>query len=350
MIHPQDVLANPLRVILVAALRCGPIALVALTLGCGVSSGPVGGLDAGGFVFTAAGDYGSDSGAAATLDLIGQIAPNFNLALGDLSYDNERGEDAWCGFVRARVGDVPFLLVPGNHEDDAGGDGHIHRFAECLPAGLGTTGRYPEHYYFDYAGLARFIMISPDLTIGGTHYYYGDDNEQYRWVAEAVDGARRDGLRWVIVGMHKNCISVGPYYCNVYQDLFSLLIDKKVDLVLHAHEHSYQRSKQLATSPSCPTVVVDSFNPNCVAGEGNDGRYRRGAGTVFVIVGTAGADLYELSEDDPEAGYFATWMGANRSPRLGLAKFSVSASAITGEFVGSTDTSAFSDRFVIGAE
>ena len=91
-------------------------------------------------------------------------------------------------------------------------------------------------------------MISPDLTIEGKHYFYGDANEHYQWVAKTIDDARAADIPWVIVGMHKNCLSVGEYYCNIYQELMSLLVEKKVDLVLQAHDRTYQRTRQLQRS------------------------------------------------------------------------------------------------------
>jgi hypothetical protein len=151
----------------------------------------------------------------------------------------------------------------------------------------------------------------------------------------------------VIVGMHKNCLSVGVYYCNIYQELMSLLVEKRVDLVLQAHDHTYQRTRQLATGASCAIVKVDSFDDGCVADSGEDDVYSRGSGTVFVVTGTAGAELYKVNPHDPEAGYFVEWMGANRDPRKGFTKFAVSRTVISAEFVGSTPTSNFTDAFRI---
>jgi hypothetical protein len=37
----------------------------------------------------------------------------------------------------------------------------------------------------------------------------------------------------------------------------SLLVEKKVDLVLQAHDHTYQRTRQLDAGPSCAIVKVD---------------------------------------------------------------------------------------------
>lgn len=150
--------------------------------------------------------------------------------------------------------------------------------------------------------------------------------------------------------MHQDCISLGSYYCNIYSDLMDLLLEKKVDLTLHAHDHTYQRTRQLALGPDCrslPIDAFDAFDADCVVGNGTDGTYVRGHGTVSVIVGTAGRLLYDMNANEPEAGYFAAWMGANVMPRHGFLRLSVSDQAIEGRFVGSTDTSSFTDHFVI---
>jgi hypothetical protein len=301
------------------------------------------------FAFIAAGDYGSSADTTATLDLMARSGASFNLALGDLSY-SDAPESEWCEYVRSRVGDkFPFQLVAGNHEDDFGEDGHISEFAACLPDGMDSVGDYAKEYYFDYRGVARFIMISPDLTIDGEHFFYGDSNEHYEWLEKTIDDARAADIPWVIVGMHKNCLSVGEYYCNIYQELMSLLVEKKVDLVLHAHDHTYQRTRQLDTGSSCTVVKVDSFDEDCVVDSGEDDAYTKGAGSVFVTTGAAGEGLYETNPNDPEAGYFVKWMGANRDPRKGFTKFTASEKEISAEFVGSTSTSNFTDKFAIRA-
>jgi hypothetical protein len=124
------------------------------------------------FSFAAAGDFGANDDATATLEGIAGSGVDFALALGDLSYGEVPTEEDWCDYVKAIVGeDFPFQLVAGNHEDDYGDDGHISAFAACLPDRMNSVGEYGAEYYFDYGELARFILISPDLTIDGVHYY-----------------------------------------------------------------------------------------------------------------------------------------------------------------------------------
>lgn len=304
---------------------------------------------AGSFVFTAVGDIGSNADAIATLDQIPKAKADFHLALGDLSYSREP-ETAWCDLVKKRVGSAfPFQLVTGNHEDDFGEDGHITRFAQCLPDRIGVTGLYPMQYYFDYRKLARVIVISPDLTVGGRHFYYGAGNADFKWLAAAIDDARAAGIPWVIVAMHKSCLSMGEYYCHIYADLMNLLVDRKVDLILQGHDHSYQRTKQLALNARCLTVAIDAFNANCIVNNASRDVYVKGAGAVQVIVATAGGILYPLNTSDSESGYFARWMDAKTEARKGLLRVEVSSNRIAGSFVGSTSTSRFSDSFTIAS-
>ncbi len=287
------------------------------------------------FTFTAAGDYGANSDTTAGLNLIGSSGASFNLALGDFSYSDLTPEAAWCDYVKAEVGSsFPFELISGNHEDN-GPDGNIDNFAACLPDRIGgLTGTYAKEYYFDYLGLARFIMISPALTIDGESYTYNAGSARYNWVANAIDGARSLEVPWVVVAMHKNCITMGVKSCEIGADLMDLLISKKVDLILQGHEHNYQRSKQLVCAS------VGSFKSSCVVDDGSDDAYIKGAGSVLVIVGTGGKSIYNVNPSDSEAGYFAKWVGANINPRKGFMEFTVSNTKISAQFVGSTsDTS-----------
>ena len=283
-------------------LACASACLVALTA-CGSHAAISSRAVSAGFVFTAAGDYGTSPEAAATLDLVRRSSARFHLALGDLAYNNEP-ETNWCRWVAQRVGvTFPFLLIPGNHEDDFGEHGHITRFAECLPDRLRMTGTYPVEYFFDYGERVRVILISPDMTVQGEHYHYGDGNLHYTWLVDAIDDARAAGLPWVVVAMHKSCVSVGQYYCRIYSPLMDLLLEKRVDVILHGHDHSYQRTKQLALGPGCPSLPIDGYDAACVA-DARENEYMQGRGTVSVIVATAGQELYVLNPQDPEAGYF----------------------------------------------
>jgi hypothetical protein len=342
------------------------VAGVILAAGCGSSSGeeatgqlspdPLASDSSAGADLTiaAAGDLGMAPSGIATLETMAEARPDLYLGLGDFSYAGPDSADDYCELVHSTLGeDAPFEIVAGNHEEDSGEDGQIESYADCLPDRVGAVGEYARQYYFDVGGLARLIMISPDLTINGRHYYYGPDDDgadtpELAWLKEAIDGARADGIQWVVVAMHKPCINVGEYYCDIYQDLFTTLIAEGVDIVLAGHDHTYQRSKQIAVDrPGCPVVLVDHFDRDCVV-DGDD-TYRKGAGTPFVISGAGGAELYQVHADDAEAGYFVATMGRNTpGHRHGFALLTLSPERLDVRFVGSTPGS-FGDRFAIEA-
>lgn len=286
--------------------------------------------------FTAAGDYGSSAtSTAGVLTALAAGGSDAHFALGDLSYGVTGAEDAWCSFVKQRVGEgFPFELLSGNHESN-GLNGNINDFSACLPNQLpGLVGTYGRQYYVDVPQgdpLVRFVMLSPNLGFPGGQWNYPAGSERYNWAAAAIDGARTAGVPWVVVGMHKPCLSVGDYSCDVGADLVNLLLTKKVDLVLTGHEHLYQRSKQIALRAGCPTLTIGSYNPACVADA--DNALTQGAGTVFAGIGTGGVGLRNINPADTEAGYFAATSGANQNPTWGYGDFDVTTDRLTMAFV-----------------
>lgn len=293
--------------------------------------------------FAAGGDFGATSRTDATFASMAASDAEFLLALGDLAYA-DLTEAEWCDYVKSYLGEsFPVELVVGNHEDDDRVNGYIGNFAACLPDRKGAVGTYAAEYYFDVGQLARFIMIGADNEVAGESYDYDLGTPHYQWLEAAIDDARVSGLQWVIVGIHKPCLTAGVKSCEIGSDVYDLLLDKKVDLILHGHEHNYQRSKQL----TCATP--GTFRAECVVDDGSDDRYAEGAGSVFVIVGNAGGnDMYSIDTSDGDLGYLATWHGAN-SPDAGrgYALVSLSPEALQLTFVGSTTT--YSDSFVIEA-
>lgn len=299
-------------------------------------------------MFAAAGDHGANANTDASLAVLDQSGAEFYLALGDMDYDQTATDEAWCDYVHERLptlgADFPVEVVSGNHEQHGGPNGDISNHAACLPDRLNATGDYPAQYYFDYPAdlpLARVIMISPNLNVGGTDYEYTPGSEPYRWLMEAIYSARGADIPWVVVGMHKNCITTGAKPCEIGAALLNLLVEKRVDLVLQGHDHNYQRSKQLALGQGCGALAVNAFNAACVAGDGSDGQYTKGSGTVIVISGAFGQPLYPVKPGDPEADYFAVIDATSH----GFTKFSVSGDRLEAEFVPSTGD--FIDKFTI---
>ena len=119
-----------------------------------------------------------------------------------------------------------------------------------------------------------------------------------------------------------------------------MLVQKKVDLIIQAHDNAYERSKQLALNPTtCPKMTTDGsgyavYNSGCVVDAGT-GNYTRGAGSVVVVQGAWIDDLYGVgngasnTQNVAEAPYFAKLMGHNTAGNgLGFTKYTISAGSI----------------------
>ncbi len=298
--------------------------------------------------FAAVGDFSSSANAAGVLNTVSGLHADLALALGDMSYGPTGQEQAWCDFVTSKLGaGYPFELISGNHES-SGENGNINDFSACLPNQLpGVVGTYGRQWYVDVPQvnpLVRYVMISPDLPFADGTWSYAAGTPRYAWTAAAIQGARAAGTPWVVVGMHKPCLSVGQYACESGSDLMALLVDQKVDLVLSGHEHLYQRSKQLASGPGCPAVTPGVYNAACVADA--DDTLVKGAGSVFATVGTGGVELRDVNAADPEAPYFAAVSGLNQTPTYGALDVTVTADELRASFARS-GTGTFADAFTI---
>ena len=312
------------------------------------------------FSFAAGGDMGYSPDAAATIKGIAAAGVDFALHLGDMAYDQIYPESAWCDFIkdpRNGVGpDFPYQIVAGGH-DLGKGPGPavqyrtlIDKYATCLPDRMNSTGTYAKEYYFDHpaaAPLMRVIMISPSITMpDGTEYEYRPGTANWQWLLDAIHGARAAGVRWVAVGMARNCVSAGEKSCEIGQDLFNMLLNERVDLILQAHEHGYERSRQLATGPACPALPVNRVDPACIADDGSSSIYPKGAGPIVVVAGTLGIGNRPVNPADSEAGYFVTMMGSNLNSTHGFVKYTVTPERIQAQFVA-TSKGSFADQFTI---
>lgn len=328
------------------------------------------------FTFAAAGDFGptkAGSNPAKNFAAAKAAGVDFFSVMGDLSYSDPAkfSEKQWCDGVKANFSN-PVMLVTGNHESglnpEAGHPNHglIDNFVkpDCLPNRMKVTtsvvsnttapnpANYGREYYYDYgqqAGtskpLARMIDISAgEYLKNGELWSYKKGDAHYNWVAKAIDDAHAQGIKWVIVTNHTNYVTVGHHGDEVGADLYNMMLDKKVDLFLNGHDHTYQRSKQFAHTASCSTMLSHTVSTGCIVGNGSDGHYTAGKGMVQVITGTGGANFHEAKADDSEWGYMSKVMG-NDYQTYGFLKVNVTQDAIKANFVNVNGP--FTDAFTI---
>lgn len=294
-----------------------------------------------------AGDFDSTPDTTKVLRRIGQVQPDANIMLGDLSYGVTGAERSWCGYASRLTGRTPNYLLAGNHESD-GENGRIEAFVECLPAPSAISGKYSREYFIDLPAeqpMVRIVLISPGIDFGAGEVSYAPETEHYRWTERAITDARSAGIPWVVVGMHKVCYSAGRYSCEVGQELMAMLFEHRVDVIFSGHEHLYQRSAQLASgTEECKVVPTKRYLAPCVVDTGD--RLQQGAGTVLVTVGTGGRALRDIKRADPEAAYYVALSGKNALPSHGFVLLTVTPNSLEASF-DHASTGRFTDTFTV---
>src|SRR3989344_4552928 len=243
------------------------------------------------YIVTEAADYGANLHTDKILDAIRKIGPGANISLGDFAYNELPSENKWCDYIKTFIdtNKIKFYLVSGNHESN-GIDGYIENYLKCLPQPAGTVGEEGKEYYFDFPTgkkpLARFILISPELQFSdGSTYSYVQGTKHFKWLSEAIDDARQSGIKWIIVGMHKDCVRPMRYACETKPQLVNYLIQKNVDLILQAHAHSYMRTRQLKCLLATERGVA--YDESCVIKNRLSNVYKRGSGPLIVVNSSA---------------------------------------------------------------
>jgi hypothetical protein len=207
---------------------------------------------------------------------------------GDISY--ARGHvsqwDRYHAQIEPLVTAVPYMVAIGNHERDWPGSGD--RFPSMQDSGgecgvaherrfLMPTEKQDEPWYSFEHGPVTFVVYS-------TEQPFQEGSSQHDFVKGALASIDRRRTPWVVFAGHR------PFYIDSLNDsppdgdqpvardirtAFEHLLKKySVDLTLHGHHHSYQRT--------CPL-----YKGEC-KGYGKDGVAKA---PVHLVIGNAGAGL-----------------------------------------------------------
>jgi 3',5'-cyclic AMP phosphodiesterase CpdA len=223
------------------------------------------------FRFAMFGDSGSgDADQLGVATLLGDLDPDLVLIAGDVVYPS--GEASGMDpryFVpyAALLPERPFYLAPGNHDYDTDcAQPYLDAF--CLPVSEPGGERY---YSFD-RGNVHFVSAdsetvddlpsgcAPDPAFAG----------QLAWLDADLAASTAE---WKIVFFHTSPYSDSTHGDDsTIQDLFVPIFEARgVDLVVTAHDHCYQRFPPMLGG--VPAI----------------------GGVRYVVAGTGGANLYEIS-------------------------------------------------------
>jgi len=236
-----------------------------------------------------AGDIGLCNGPSeATAHLLDGIAGTI-FTVGDNAYPNGTAEnfarcyDATWGRHRARTNPAP-----GNHEYETNGAAAYFAYfgASAGPAGLG--------YYSYDVGAWHVLSLNSNVPAGPA-------SAQYEWVRNDLASRSR---ACTMAYWHHPVFSSGPNgNVNTMRDLWRLLDQAEVDVVVSAHDHVYERF--------APQDADGRFDPR---------------GMREFVAGTGGGALYQQRTVQPnsEVRDNHTW---------GVLKFTLRSSGYDWEFV-----------------
>jgi hypothetical protein len=229
------------------------------------------------FNFAAVGDFGCSTNTKKTINNIEEKKPELVLPLGDLSYQTTA--DCWFGAMSPLKGKI--MVTLGFH-DVNDGKSKMDQYVKSF--------EMDKHYYsFDYRHVHFVTMASESkFDVGSTQYKF--INEDLKKASENKD------IDWIVVTTY------GPLYTSPsthkaekdLRDIYHPLFEKyKVDLVLQAHNHNYQR-----TYPISFNSAGDSSEP-IMTNQLTTGYNNHTDGTVFALVGTGGESFYPLASQAP---------------------------------------------------
>lgn len=127
--------------------------------------------------------------------------------------------------------DIPYMTSSGNHEPSVAYANYLD--GDIKYAGFNEDGCF---YSFDYQN-AHFVVLNTNDIVSYT--------EQLDWLKADLDAA--SSAKWKIVMMHISPYSTGDHSNktenkNIVQKLTPIFSEKHVDLVLQAHDHTYNKT------------------------------------------------------------------------------------------------------------
>ena len=206
----------------------------------------------------------------------------------------------------------------------------IDHFAICAGA------RYPNmvNYSYDYAD-AHFLCLDSNIYVDPT------DTGLQEWIA--ADLSNTDAA-WKFVVYHHPAFNAGfDHYAEQHMRVLSPLFEKHgVDMLLHGHEHTYQRTRPFRFAPNGVAGAKNVNSKNrLVPGKFTidtrfDGKtVTKPDGIIYITTGAGGKHLYDpesnnnpkswLHPEDNNADYVARFV----SDRHSLTVFDMDASSLT---------------------
>ena len=193
------------------------------------------------------------------------------LHLGDFAYDmHDSGGvngDAFMARIQRLAASTPYITTPGNHEIEDNSFSHYR--GRFTTPGMWDSDGWQMHYSLNL-GLVHFVCYNTEMVFSHPELVA----DQLDWLEADLTAANaaRSSRPWIVAFGHR------PFYCSnndgddcttdrsIVRATFERLFDQHgVDLILEAHEHSYERlypvydthtTQYNYTDPLAPTHIV----------------------------------------------------------------------------------------------
>ena len=203
-----------------------------------------------------------------TADLVRQLKPDALLLLGDLQYETGSIED-FSAYYDPAFGEFKSITypVPGNHEYFTKGARGYFDYFNGASADSGRAGSRSRGYYSFELGNWHIVALNANcIEIGGC----GARSRQAQWLRADLAEHRR---MCTLVFTHSPRFSSGEHGNDAaLRDLWQILYEAGVDVVLAGHDHHYERfGPQDASGRADTTRGIRSF----IVGTGGKGTGRK---------------------------------------------------------------------------
>ena len=279
----------------------------------------------GGFNFAAVGDWACTSNTKGTVKNIIAQNPELVLALGDLSYDS--GAKCWFKIIKPIAEKTKIAI--GNHETES---------SKKLKDYMKAFNLDKQYYSFNYQNV-HFLALSTETA-------YDEGSKQYKFAEKDLEKySNYQTIDWIVVFYHKQAYSSGGGLPDEtdFREAYHPLFDKyNVDLAFQGHHHAYERMYPITFNDDNKNKPIVSAKDNIK----NSNIFHNPDGTIFLTVGTGGAESMTVTKGKPFAA-------AKEDGRYGIANISVEKNdldkknILTGTFIDNKKKHKILDEFKI---
>jgi len=277
--------------------------------------------------FVVAGDYGCDSKTRQTIKDMVEQDTDLAFALGDLS--EVKNPNCFFDIISKLDNKDKFKIALGESDTDSNEVRSSSRFSDFVR----HFDLESPFYSFDYKNV-HFLGMS---TGKSAFIPYAPGSAQYEFINDDLSkAANNTNVDWIIVYGYRPLYTSPTIHpsTEILRETYAPLFEKYgVDLVMTSHNHNYQRSYPLVYN------VAHSREP--IIKDVNASYYSMPGVPIYVVVGTAGNNLYDFRGQAP---FMVTQFRETGFLHVNITK--AEQNVLTGTF-HNVGTGNYDDRFII---